>query len=55
METQMIIDERILRMELHQHRSLPTVDWSKVRIEKALAGGLELDISAQDKNIGFTK
>ena len=38
METKMTIDERILRMELYQHRLLPTVDWSKVRIEKALAG-----------------
>ena len=38
METKMVIDERILRMELYQHRLLPNVDWSKVRIEKALLG-----------------
>ena len=38
METKVIIDERILRMELYQHPLLPIVDWSKVRIEKALAG-----------------
>ena len=36
-KTKTIIDERILRMGLYQHRLLPIVDWSKVRIEKALA------------------
>ena len=38
-EMKMIIDKRVLRMELYQHRLLPSVDWSRVRIEKALAGG----------------
>jgi hypothetical protein len=33
-----IIDKRVLRMGLYQHRLLLSVDWSGVRIEKALAG-----------------